>query len=41
MLVSIAASASIDDLDEYFNPEALQALTLVSGGVPRDFLTIL
>ena len=40
MLVSIAASARIDDLVEYFNPDALQALTLVSGGVPRDFLTI-
>jgi hypothetical protein len=26
---------------ELFNPEALEALTLASGGVPRDFLTIL
>lgn len=27
--------------EELFNPEALEALTLASGGVPRDFLTII
>ena len=41
MLKSIAEKAGITDLEEHFNPEALEALTLVSGGVPRDFLNIL
>jgi len=27
-------------IDTHFNPEAVQALTLASGGVPRDFLNI-
>ncbi len=41
MLASISKKAGIDNLmDVNFNPEALQALTLTSGGVPRDFLNI-
>jgi len=41
MLTSIAEKAGIDDITErYFNPDALQELTLISGGVPRDFLNI-
>ena len=41
MLSSMAKKVGIDNiLSEYFNPEALQALTLTSGGVPRDFLNI-
>ena len=41
MLASISKKAGIDSiLDVNFNPEALQALTLTSGGVPRDFLNI-
>ena len=41
MLDSIAKKAGISNLlSENFNPEALQALTLTSGGVPRDFLNI-
>ncbi|WP_447018231.1 hypothetical protein [Shewanella algae] len=41
MLQSLAARAGVAEIDSCFNPEALQALTLVSGGVPRDFLNIL
>ncbi|WP_421862022.1 hypothetical protein [Motiliproteus sp.] len=41
MLQSLAARAGVSEIDSCFNPEALQALTLVSGGVPRDFLNIL
>lgn len=41
MLASIAAKAGITNLlTENFNPDSLQALTLTSGGVPRDFLNI-
>jgi hypothetical protein len=41
MLASIGEKAGIDNLlSDFFNPEALQALTLTSGGVPRDFLNI-
>ena len=37
----MSKKAGIDDLlNRNFNPEALQALTLTSGGVPRDFLNI-
>jgi hypothetical protein len=41
MLQSLAVRAGIAEIDSCFNPDALQALTLVSGGVPRDFLNIL
>lgn len=42
MLDSLGKRVGYDRLsDELFNPEALEALTLASGGVPRDFLTIL
>jgi hypothetical protein len=40
MLGSIAQRVGISNVDDLFNPDAFQALTLVSGGVPRDFLTI-
>lgn len=40
MLTSLSKRVGLDDIDQYFNPEAMQALTLVSGGVPRDFLNI-
>jgi hypothetical protein len=40
MLSSMAERAGVTNVLELFNPEALQALTLASGGVPRDFLTI-
>lgn len=40
MLRSIAESAGVMNVIDLFNPDALQALTLASGGVPRDFLTI-
>ncbi len=42
MLGAMAAQVGIDDLYDgsYFNPDALRELTLASGGVPRDFLTI-
>lgn len=40
MLRSMAERLEIRDVDAFFNPQALQALTLVSGGVPRDFLNI-
>jgi hypothetical protein len=42
MLDSLGKRVGYDHLSaELFNPEALEALTLASGGVPRDFLTIL
>jgi len=40
MLRSIGKRVGVKSILELFNPEALQALTLASGGVPRDFLTI-
>lgn len=40
MLRSLAKRAYVQDIDKCFNPDAMQALTLVSGGVPRDFLNI-
>lgn len=40
MLQSLAERAGVSEVESCFNPEALQALTLVSGGVPRDFLNI-
>jgi hypothetical protein len=40
MLESIGEKAGVDNLSQFFNPDALQALTLTSGGVPRDFLNI-
>jgi hypothetical protein len=40
MLASMGQRARIGDIRDLFNPEALQALTLASGGVPRDFLTV-
>ena len=40
MLASMGSQAGIEDIRQLFNPEALQALALASGGVPRDFLTI-
>jgi len=41
MLDLIAREVGIEDiLTDNFNQEALQALTLTSGGVPRDFLNI-
>lgn len=40
MLRKLAERERISDIDAFFNPEALQALTLASGGVPRDFLNI-
>jgi len=40
MLRSLAEREGINDIDAFFNPDALQALTLASGGVPRDFLNI-
>jgi hypothetical protein len=40
MLRSMGKKAGVDNVVELFNPDALQALTLASGGVPRDFLNI-
>lgn len=40
MLQSMGEKAGVRDVSQLFNPDALQALTLASGGVPRDFLTI-
>jgi hypothetical protein len=40
MLRSMGKQTGVPDVGELFNPEALQALTLASGGVPRDFLTV-
>lgn len=40
MLRSMGEKAGVTDVLRLFNPEALQAITLASGGVPRDFLTI-
>ncbi len=40
MLHSMGEKAGVPKVVELFNPDALQALTLASGGVPRDFLTI-
>jgi hypothetical protein len=40
MLRKLAERQEISDIEAFFNPEALQALTLASGGVPRDFLNI-
>ncbi len=40
MLDSMGRRAGIGDVRDIFNREALQALTLASGGVPRDFLTV-
>lgn len=42
MLDSLGAKVGFAEVSsEIFNPEALEALTLASGGVPRDFLTII
>lgn len=40
MLRTLAERVGIKDIENCFNRDALQALTLVSGGVPRDFLNI-
>jgi len=41
MLTSMGNKVNIQNVSEsYFNPEALEKLTLASGGVPRDFLNI-
>ncbi|MBI3529241.1 MAG: hypothetical protein HY067_14890 [Betaproteobacteria bacterium] len=40
MLRTMGERVGVTDLMAYFNPDALQALTLASGGVPRDFLNI-
>jgi hypothetical protein len=40
MLRTLAERVGITDIDDCFNRDALEALTLVSGGVPRDFLNI-
>lgn len=40
MLITMGERVGISNINAYFNPEALQALTLTSGGVPRDFLNI-
>jgi hypothetical protein len=40
MLGRMAAQVRIGDVAPLFNPEAARQLTLVSGGVPRDFLNI-
>jgi hypothetical protein len=41
MLDSMAANVGLNDFSEtHFSDEGLLALTLASGGVPRDFLTI-
>lgn len=41
MLQAVAYNAGIDDpKDTLFNPDAFHALSLASGGVPRDFLNI-
>jgi energy-coupling factor transporter ATP-binding protein EcfA2 len=40
MLDSMARRAGVTGVDRFFNSSSFQALTLVSGGVPRDFLTI-
>ncbi|WP_420454135.1 hypothetical protein [Rubrivirga sp.] len=40
MLDSLGRQVGINNVsEEAFNPEAFEALTLASGGVPRDFLT--
>lgn len=42
MLDSLGEKVGYEEVSsDLFNPEALQALTLASGGVPRDFLTII
>lgn len=42
MLDSLGRKVGYENVSsELFNPEALEALTLASGGVPRDFLTII
>lgn len=40
MLRSMGEKVGVPNVGELFNPDAFQALTLTSGGVPRDFLTI-
>lgn len=41
MLTLLAEKVELTNIiDKYFNPEAASALTLASGGVPRDFLMI-
>lgn len=40
MLRSMGERVGVTDVSQLFNPDALQALTLASGGVPRDFLTV-
>ena len=40
MLSSMGGKAGVDDVNDLFNPDALQALTRALGGVPRDFLTV-
>ncbi len=40
MLSSMAEKVAVPEVRVLFNSDALQALTLASGGVPRDFLTI-
>lgn len=40
MLGSMGERVGVTDVSQLFNPDALQALTLASGGVPRDFLTV-
>ncbi len=40
MLKSIAEKAGVHDVSDLLNPDSQQALTLASGGVPRDFLNI-
>jgi hypothetical protein len=41
MLGSMASSVGITSLDEFISSDGLLALTLASGGVPRDYLNIL
>lgn len=41
MLDSMAQQVSIDSAAEFVSPAGLEALTLASGGVPRDYLNIL
>lgn len=40
MLVELGKSVDVTNAIELFNPDAAHALTLASGGVPRDFLNI-
>ena len=40
MLNSMGERAGVARVGDLFNPDALQGLTLASGGVPRDFLTV-